>query len=61
MTFLRLATPSQILIFSNLILHNFILVSKSDFFKGIYLSPNSMRQAENVGVNLRPYQVLKVM
>ena len=30
MTFLWLATPYQILIFSNLILHNFILVSKSN-------------------------------
>ena len=35
MTFLWLATPSQILIFSNLILHNFKLISKyvSSYFK----------------------------
>ena len=61
MTFLRLATPSQILIFSNFILHNFTLVSKSVFlFYGIYLSPNLMRQVEIVQMNLRQYQIHKV-
>ena len=59
--FLILATLSQILIFSNLILHNFILVSKSVFFffEGIYLSPNLMRHIENMRMNLRQYQILK--
>ena len=60
MTFLRLATPSKILIFSNLILHNFILVSKSVFFKDIYLSLNSKHQVEIVQMNLRQYQIHKV-
>ena len=58
MTFLRLATPSQILIFSNFILHNFILVSKSVF--SFFNSLNSMRQVEIVQMNLHQHQIHKV-
>ena len=53
----------RILIFSNLKLYNFILVSKSvsSFFKLFlsYLSPNSMIQVENEGMNLHQYQINK--
>ena len=56
--FLWLATPSQILIFSNFILHNFILVSKSVF--SFFNSLNSMRQVEIVQMNLHQYQIHKV-
>ena len=62
MAFSCLATPSQILIFSNLILHNFILISKSvlPFLRYLSLSLNSMRQVEHVPMNLRQYQIHKV-
>ena len=50
--------PSQILIFSNLILHNIILVSKSNS-SVIYLYPNSIHQVKNVRMNLHPYQIQK--
>ena len=58
MTFLRLATPCQILIFLNLILHSFILVSKSVFLR--YLSFSEL-DVEIVRINLWQYQIHKVM
>ena len=61
MTFLRLATPSQILIFSNLILHNFILVSKSNSSVSKLFIFIRIRCVLNLHPNLRQYQIHNVV
>ena len=61
MTFYDWLTPSQILIFSNLILHNFKLVSKSNssvFKLFIFIR---IRGVLNLHPTLRQYQIHNVV
>ena len=53
-------TPSQILIFSNLILHNFILVSKSNSSVSKLFIFIRIRCVLNLHPNLRQYQINNV-
>ena len=59
--FLILATLSQILIFSNLILHNFILVSKSNSSVSKLFIFIRIRCVLNLHPNLRQYQIHNVV
>ena len=54
-------TPSQILIFSNLILHNFILVSKSNSSVSKLFIFIRIRCVLNLHPNLRQYQIHNVV
>ena len=54
-------TATQILIFSNLILHNFILVSKSNFSVSKLFIFIRIRCVLNLHPNLRQYQIQNVV
>ena len=58
--FLWLASPSQILIILNLILHNFILVSKSNSPVSKLFIVTRIRCVLNLHPNLRQYQINNV-
>ena len=55
--FLWLATPSQILIILNLILHNFILVSKSNSLVSKLFIVTRIQCVLNLHPSLRQYQI----
>ena len=60
MTILWLATPYQILIILNLIVHNFILVSKSNSPVCKIFIVTRIRCVLNLHQNLRQYQINNV-
>ena len=54
-------TSTQILIFSNLVLHNFILVSKSNFSASKLFIFIRIRRVLNLHLNLRQYQMHNIV